>query len=242
MKIIFLSVFFFFMLIPPLKAQQTADEKIRNNEIGFTITDLINGSYLLTYERAFGKHIGVRLATGYKGKQGLINLSGIDQPQLKTNDLTYSGLKIIPEFRYYLSEKENGMAKGFYIGAYMKLVNYRSDLIGTFIDSQDESFDVFYKAKINVLSLGIMVGYKLQVSKRFGIDFLIAGPGTGNYTFKLENVIPPPAEFYDVLNEALKSYSIFDLINADFKFNNNKLKENAQLVAFRYGIGVTYSL
>lgn len=229
-------------VLSPIRAQQSADEKIRNNDIGLTATDLINGSYLLTYERAFGKHVGLRMAAGFKGKEGLINLSGIDRPQLKTNDLTYSGLKLIPEFRYYLNEKENGMVAGFYFGAYIRFVNYKSDVIGTFINDQGESFDVAYDGKINVLSAGLMVGYKLKVSERFGIDFLIAGPGAGRYNFKLDNRIPPPDEFYDELNAALEGLSIFDLINAEFKFNDNKLREDMTLPVFRYGIGITYSL
>ncbi len=241
MKYFYLSAIMLCMLAP-MQAQQTTDEKIRNNDVGLTATDLINGSYLLTYERAIGKHVGLRMAVGYKGKEGLINLSGIDRPQLKTSDLTYSGLKLIPEFRYYLNEKENGMTRGFYFGAYLRYVSYKSDITGTFINSQGESFVIAYDGKINVFSAGLMVGYKLKVSERFGIDFLIAGPGAGRYGFKLENRIPPPDEFYDELNEALKNHSIFDLINADFKFNDNKLKEDLTLPVFRYGIGVTYSL
>lgn len=240
MRNLFLLALIFVPLVS-LMAQQTADEKVRNNEIGLMATDIINGSYLLSYERAFGKHIGLRLGFGYKGKEGLVNLSGIDRPQLKTNDLTYSGLKLTPEFRYYLSEKENGMTKGFYFGAYLRYVNYSSDLLGTFIDSQGVSYEIAYDGKINVLSAGLMVGYKLQVSKRFGIDFLIAGPGAGNYTFKLDNRIPPPDEFYEVLNDALENYSIFDLINADFEFKDNKLRQQTMLPVFRYGIGLTYS-
>lgn len=233
---VFLSLFVF-----PLQAQEAADEKVRNNELGLMATDLINGGYLLSYERAIGKHIGLRLGFGYKGREGLVNLSGIDRPQLKTNDLTYSGLKLVPEFRYYLNEKDQGMARGFYFGAYVKFVNYSSDLVGTFIDSQGESFDIAYDGKINVLSTGLLVGYKLQVSSRFGIDFLIAGPGAGNYNFKLDNRIPPPDEFYDVLNEALENYSIFDLINADFEFRDNKLRQQTMLPVFRYGIALTYA-
>lgn len=133
------------------------------------------------------------------------------------------------------------MTKGFYFGAYLKIMSYRSDLVGTFIDSQGVSYDVAYDGKINIFSAGLMVGYKLQVSERFGIDFLIAGPGAGNYNFKLDNRIPPPDEFYDILNEALENYSIFDLINADFKFKDNKLRQQTLLPAFRYGVGVTYS-
>jgi len=72
-------------------------------------------------------------------------------------------------------------------------------------------------------------------------DFLLAGPGSGSYNFKLNNVIPPPDEFYDDLNTALENYSVLDLIDADFKFRNNKLRSTFGTVSFRYGISLGYS-
>ena len=58
---------------------------------------------------------------------------------------------------------------------------------------------------------------------------------------KLKNIIPPPDEFYDDLNSALEDYSILDLIDADFKFNNNKLRSKFSALSFRYGISIGYS-
>ena len=232
-----------FIVIVPATAQdepQVPDKEVKN-KVGLMVTDLINGSTLLSYERALGKHISVGLNAGYKGKEGLISLSGLDTEQLQTGDITYSGAKFIPEFRYYLNEKGNKMLTGFYFGAYLKFLNYKSDLGGTFINSVGESFDVLYEGKIGVVSGGLMVGYKLDVSKRFSIDFLIAGPGAGNYNFKLKNIIPPPDEFYDALNEALEEYSILDFLNADFEFNDNKRSNNLFLPEFRYGITLGYS-
>ena len=42
------------------------------------------------------------------------------------------------------------------------------------------------KAKIKIQSKGLMLGYKLPIGKRFNIDFLIAGPGTGSHNYKLD--------------------------------------------------------
>jgi hypothetical protein len=86
-----------------------------------------------------------------------------------------------------------------------------------------------------------MVGYKLPVGKHFYVDFLIAGPGSGSYKFKLDNRIPPPDGFYDALNEALEDYSFLDFINSDFQFNDNKLRSNFSALSFRYGISVGYA-
>jgi hypothetical protein len=216
--------------------------KAKKNQVSFYATDAINGLYTLSYERALGKHISANLGIGYKTEEGLIALSGIDTDKIKTNNLTYSGYKIVPELRYYLNESINGaMLSGFYFGAYLKYSDFKSDLIGTFINSEGESFDIAYDGDISITSLGLMIGYKLPVGKHFFVDFLIAGPGTGSYKFKLENRIPPPDEFYDALNQALENYSIFDLINADFEFNDRNLRSNFSVLSFRYGISVGYS-
>jgi hypothetical protein len=223
-------------------SQEKTTPKIEKNQISFYATDAINGLYTLSYERAFGKHMSVNFGVGYKTEEGLIVLSGIDTDQLKTNNITYSGYKIVPEFRYYLNESVNGaMLSGFYFGAYLKYSDFKSDLIGTFINSEGESFDIAYQADIAITSVGLMVGYKLPIAKHFFVDFLIAGPGSGSYKFNLDNTIPPPDEFYDVLNQALENYSIFDLINADFQFNNRNLRSNFSVFSFRYGISVGYS-
>lgn len=222
--------------------QDETASKVEKNQINFYATDAINGLYTLSYERAFGKHISVNFGIGYKTEKGLIVLSGIDTDQLKTNNLTYSGYKIVPEFRYYLNESINGaMLSGFYFGAYLKYSDFKSDLIGTFINSEGESFNIAYKGDIEVTSIGLMVGYKLPIGKHFFVDFLIAGPGSGSYKFNLDNTIPPPDEFYEVLNQALENYSIFDLINADFEFNDRNLRSNFSVLSFRYGISIGYS-
>lgn len=223
-------------------AQETMAVKQQKNQVNFELTDLPTAFFSFSYERVIGKQLSVDLGIGFKSEDGLIKFSGIDTERIKTNDITYSGFKLIPEIRYYLKESSNGaMLNGFYFGAYLKYSDFKSDLQGTYIDSQDVSHLFKYKGDITVTSIGFMVGYKLPVAKRFYVDFLIAGPGSGSYNFKLDNVIPPPDEFYDDLNTALENYSLLDLIDADFKFRNNKLKSTFGTVSFRYGISLGYS-
>jgi hypothetical protein len=241
MKNLSLIVLICFLSLPAF-GQDENDKKIEKNQVNFYASDIINGFYTLSYERVVGKHTSVNLGLGFKTEEGLIAFSGIDRAQLKTNDLTYSGFKIVPEFRYYLDESINGaMLSGFYFGAYLKYSNFNSDLFGTFINSENELFDIAYDADIDVMSVGLMVGYKLPLGKHFFVDFLIAGPGTGSYKFKLKNRIPPPDEFYDVLNQALEDYSFLDFINSDFEFNDNKLRSNFTVLSFRYGISIGYA-
>lgn len=230
----------FSLMIAPLMGQEEMSPPLRNNEAKFMFTDLINGSMLLGYERAFGKHIGVNLLVGYKGKNGLLKLSGLDTDLIKTGDLTYSGTRIIPEFRYYLNERTSGMANGFYFGAYLTFIGYKSDFEGTYTN-ENGTFDFLYEVKVNTNSVGLMIGYKLALGKRFSLDFLIAGPGAGSYRAKFKEVVPAPDEFWFDLNEALELYSLADLINADFDFSPSNRRDSLLLPSFRYGITLGYS-
>ncbi len=218
------------------------DTKKRANEVGIEFLGLIDGQTLITYERSFGQHFTGLIGAGPKSKEGLINISGIDGPTIQTGDLFYSGFKILLEGRYYIQEHEYGRATGFYVGLYTKFSNYDSDLIGTYTNSDDEVFTLNFDAEINVTSVGLMVGYKLPLSKRFAIDFLIAGPGAGSYKFGIQNKSDDlPEEFFDDLSEALENTSLLDLIDADFEFNRNKQDSKFTTVSFRYGISLKYS-
>jgi hypothetical protein len=222
-------------------AQEQENASNNKNEIGLVATDLIDGSFVLRYERLLGKHITANLGLGYKGEDGLINLSGINREKIKTGNITYSGIKVIPEVRYYLNNiSETGM-NGFYFGAYLKHSNFKSNLNGTYINDADESFIIEFDAKIKVTSIGLMIGYKLPVSKRFSIDFLIAGPGSGSYNFTLTNKRDLPEEFYEDLNTALEQYSLFDYLDGDFRFSDVKDNSKFTVPSFRYGIAMTYS-
>lgn len=224
-----------------INGQNLDEENISKNEIGLEISDLINGAYQLKYERLLGEHFSISLGLAYKGDNGLIRLSGLDTEQIKTGDIAYSGLKIIPEFRYYLNKTKQYSKDGFYLGAFLKYTNYQSDLNGTYINDALESFIIEFDADIRVTSIGFMVGYKLPLSKRFSIDFLIAGPGVGFYKFSFVNKKDLPDEFYEDFNKALENYSLFDLLDGDFRFKSADKNTKFTLPSFRYGISLGYS-
>ncbi len=104
----------------PIMAQNDSDAPLFKNEVKLVVSDLINGSYMFGYERAIGKHIGVALNVGYKSKDGLLQLSGLDTDLIKTDDLSYDGFKIrFP--RPPLSPKTiNSMAESDRLGQFNK--------------------------------------------------------------------------------------------------------------------------
>ncbi len=239
MKTLILTLFISLIFLPVI-SQVENTETLRYNEARLGVLNIVGGSFHLGYERALGNRTSVALHAGYKGKEGLLKLSGLDTDQFKTGDLTYSGARIIPEFRYYLNERESGMLTGFYFGGYFTFVSYNSDFEGDYIN-EDGTFAFEYDVKLRTNSFGLMVGYKLAISERFSLDFLIAGPGAGSYRVTLDEVIPAPDEFWIDLNEELEAYSILDLIGSDFNFSAQDRKESLILPAFRYGITLGYS-
>lgn len=240
MKNIILTIIFLFILVN-LHGQTLNKESRTKNEIDLVVSDLLDGALQLKYERALGKHFSVNLGLGYKGEDGIINWSGLNTEKIQTNGISYSGFKIIPEVRYYLRNNDYSVMKGFYIGAYLKYSNYKSDLNGRYITEALEAFEIEFEADIDVTSIGLMVGYKLPITEKFSVDFLIAGPGTGFYNFSVENKKDLPDKFYEDLNDALNEYHIFDVLDGDFRFSAAHRKSNFNLLTLRYGISVGYS-
>ncbi|MBO3117445.1 DUF3575 domain-containing protein [Winogradskyella sp. DF17] len=232
------------LIIAQLSLGQDADTdtKKRANEVGIEFLGLIDGQTMISYERSFGKHWSGLIGAGPKSKEGLVNISGIDGPSIQTGDVFYTGFKILLEGRYYVSEHTNGRAIGFYFGFYTKFSDFNSDLVGTYTDSAGDQFNVNFDAGINVVSAGFMVGYKLPLSKRLAIDFLIAGPGAGNYSFSIQNKSDDlPESFFDDLNDALENISLLDLIEADFEFDRSKQRSSFTVPSFRYAISLKYN-
>ncbi|MGI9533269.1 DUF3575 domain-containing protein [Lutimonas sp.] len=214
-----------------------------NNEIGFEVLGLLNADLQLTYERPLGAHTTWGLGLGLKMDEGIVKLSGLDTEFIQTNDITYSGFKVTPAFRYYLNEVSDGM-DGFYVGGFAKIQRYKSDLLGDYVNSSDEQFVVDVDGKFNVTSFGVMVGYKLALGERMSLDFLIAGPGLASHKYEFTNRQPLPDEFYDDLNDDLNNYSVLDLIGAEFDFEggSGETRESSfSLPAFRYAMTLTYS-
>jgi hypothetical protein len=195
------------------------------------------GTTQLQYERGISKNMSLSLSVGFKLSSGIFKLRGIDTNKIITEDFNFKGIKIIPEYRWYLQKQ--GLS-GFYLGAYLKFQQYTNAIDGTYIDNSAENFTIALDAKIKTLALGVQLGYKLIVIKNFFIDFLITGPGLSFNTFELKENAPIPQGFYDDLSEAISNYGIFDFIDTDFQINANQKSETKILPAFRYGIKFGY--
>lgn len=218
-----------------------ADSFPRINEISWVWTEIIDGGLHLRYERKLGEHISAAISFGIKGEEGLVNLSGINTPKLQTSDITYAGFKILPEVRYYLSRTQQYNLDGFYFGAYMKYTQYNSDLFGVYTSDEGQESRIDIDASLQLITLGLGIGYKLALGERWNMDFMIAGPGATRHRYKLKNNLELPDEFYEDIIEALEDYSFFDYLNSDFKFDVKDKRAKFLFPTFRYGVTIGYT-
>lgn len=240
----FAFLFLLLFCITVAGAQENTEEidsVYNKNEIGLVFSELIDAGLHLRYERKVGENITLGFGAAIKGKEGLISLSGIDTEQIKTGDITYSGFKVIPEIRYYVKKTQQFDLDGFYFGAYLKYTLYHSNLFGMYIDKNNQEYRIDSDARLQILTMGLGIGYKLALNERWSFDFMIAGPGAGSHKYKINNNVDLPEQFYEDVTEALEEYSLFDFINSDFKFDIEKAKTQFIFPAFRYGFAVGYT-
>lgn len=221
------------------KAENDTINKL--NEVSIVVSDFVDAGIHFKYERKLRNQYSIGLGFGYKGENGLINISGIDNDRIRTNDIGYSGVKITPELRYYFRKTQQFGLDGFYVGFYSKNTFFKSGVNGVYTSKNDNKYLIDIDTKIKVYSLGLSVGYKLAVTERLSIDFLMAGPGVGFYNFKLSPKITLPDQFYSDLNSVLSKFSYFDTTNPDFSFEISRKKTEFTSVSFRYALSIGFT-
>ena len=214
----------------------------QKNHIMLNPFALIFGTVQVQYERALNDDTSLGLSVGAKTSSGIFDTPGLNTFNVVTNDLSFSGIQIAPEFRWYLQETQRSHT-GFFLGAYYRYQNYKHDLIGTYTSSitlEDTPLDI--RTTVITNSVGLEVGYKLPIKKHFYIDFLIAGPGIGFNKVTIQDKQPLPLEFYavDAALAIIEEYEALDALGTDIKFNE-KGEATFTLPAFHYGIRIGYS-
>jgi hypothetical protein len=102
---------------------------------------------------------------------GLVTLSGGKK----------NGINLAFDFRYYpLSRNRRPAPDGLYLGGFLSYYGFRFsnklDILHTDLDQNGSLY-----GRLNVVNLGISVGYQFIFWKRFSLDLLMLGPSISYY-------------------------------------------------------------
>ena len=143
----------------------------QQNVVKLGIGSAFQGDVHLKYERVFGEKHSVQLGLMWDTPDS--NIGGINQidPDIESIPATLSGFAVLPEYRYYFSDK--GAPRGFYAGVYGR---YRSRTL-TSEGTIGDGIEIEGNLKLNNIGGGVGMGVQWLVSDAFVIDWYILGIG-----------------------------------------------------------------
>jgi hypothetical protein len=165
-------------------AQQTNETTDRKNTIKIDLTSywLYRDAVVFSYERVTKPNQTIGITIGYQLFPPLLgNIT--DNINIK-REASASGLKLGGEYRFYL-KKENkyGAPRGVYIGPYSSFHNYSNDR-SIEVDNNGTLENAILKLDLNILNIGVQLGYQFVLNNRWTIDLVFVGPSISNYKLK----------------------------------------------------------
>jgi hypothetical protein len=192
----------------------------------------------LNYERVLFKNQSVSIQAGYllipritdDTIRNLVALTGADK----------QGVNLALEYRYYPSLRNRRPAPdGLYIGGYLSYYGFKwknsFDVLNTTVDQKGH-----LKGALNVMNLGMELGYQFVFWKRFTVDLLMFGPSLSYYHYDLSVSAGLDPELLQQLDEELVKRLIDRFPSLGEIFSSDGLTisgSKSQLsIGFRYAI------
>jgi len=195
-----------------------------------------------TYERLVAKNHSLSFQAGYLLFPKIVN----DSVPRKTTPLVNIrsgnkyGINLALDYRYYpFSRNRRPAPDGLYIGAYLSYYGFRfSNDLDVLYTTVDQNGSI--KGKLNIVNLGMSIGYQFIFWKRFTLDLLMFGPSLSHYSGALEiNGSLDPEEIQkideEVVDKFLEKFPFFGTLfsNENLKFTGSRASLS---VGFRYSI------
>jgi hypothetical protein len=217
----------------------TGTAAAQNNFIGTDPFLPLFGTVAINYERAILPRMSLGIGFGQKFSSGILEISGIDNERLKTSDLSFEGIRILPEFRWYMSKSDKGLT-GFYVGVYYKYQtnNCAVSSIYTPDNVPATPANVNFDLRIRTHSAGLQLGYKLFAYKKFYADFLFAGIGLSRSELETEIESDVPEGYFDELSSGVKRFFILKGIKPNLVNRDDQLQATFTALSLRYGIKI----
>jgi hypothetical protein len=226
MKFVKAFIFFFFLGVQLVAAQEIKKDSIQKIDKNIVKINLIGFSINGQYERILSKRVSI--AVSYKilpsGKflfRGLIP-STDQQARESLDNLILSNSAITPEIRLYLGKK--GYGQGFYLAPFFRSAKFGGkgiDIDFTLDNGQAATFNMEGNIKAN--TFGLLLGAQWKLGKNFWLDWQILGPhyGSGSGTITGTTNLSLSLTEQTSLENALKDITI-PFINQNVRVTTNK--------------------
>jgi hypothetical protein len=215
--------------------------KLRRNTIKLDITSrwLYRQAFVLSYERVLNHRRSFAIIAGYQNLPETISLgNGITV----TRDTRATGFKLGGEYRFYLAKENKYPApRGVYLGPYVSLNNFHNEREIT-VDNGGTPGTAQLNSSINVLNMGVQLGYQFVFNDRWSVDLSFLGPALAYYSARLDltgSNINPDEIASDILNDLINRFpGLGDLIDTGTVKANGTM--DAWSAGLRYQIQVGY--
>jgi hypothetical protein len=142
---------------------------------------LYRNAITFSYERVTKPNQSFGITVGYQQFPRVFNF-GDNIDVEKEHDAT--GFKLGGEYRFYLAkENKYNAPRGVYLGPYLSYLSFRNGRIIT-VDNDGTPEQADLETKLNVLNVGVQLGYQFVLNDRWTIDLVFIGPSVSNYRAK----------------------------------------------------------
>lgn len=171
------------VLAVPATTKEYPLQPYHRNVIKFNPTPMLLlgnvNNITLSYERLFGRQISASVQVGYLLFPRLFDdtIAGL----IAIYDRSRFGVNLAADFRYYPGIRNRRPAPdGLYLGAYISYYGFQFS----------NHFDILYatadqnghlEGRLNIMNIGLELGYQFVFWKRFTVDLLMFGPSVSRY-------------------------------------------------------------
>lgn len=240
----FFSVCFVLSTVTCTMAQQdSSNNRLSTIKINLINSAIFSNSAAFSFERVTKAHQSWSAMLGVVKFPTLGDLGSSIQVKKDGNS---SGFVLGGEYRFYLKKENKYLAPhGVFLGPYSNFFNFSNSRELSFTSSSTGTItQASLTSDINVLNMGVQLGYQFVINDRWTIDMVFLGPSVSRYAMKLKldgNYDLSEEDIYEneILAGLVDRFPIIEdlLIDQSVKLNG---KVSKWAPGFRYQLNVGY--
>lgn len=169
-----------------LNSEQDIMDSNYRNAIKINMAAFVFENLSLQYERSINPHWSLQLGAGFKWGGDIPKVLGLGNFVVTSDTRGIQGYSVTPEARYYFNNcKCPGPLTGLYAGTYTRMTRFFSDLRFHYWNGS-EYHDVGGAGDFRELGIGVQLGYKFILKKRFTVDLMFMGPRISRNRLRFE--------------------------------------------------------